>query len=85
MSRNITILVIILIVILIAGYLLWLRGKFQAPQQTMIAPVTDVTTAPTKIPAVEVVASSSATTSGKPKTATVSGKKITPTPTVAKK
>lgn len=32
MSRNVTILTIILAILLIAGYLLWLRGRFQSAQ-----------------------------------------------------
>ena len=31
MSRNVTIVVIILILVVIAGYLVWLRGQYQAP------------------------------------------------------
>ena len=32
MSRNVTIVVIILILVVIAGYLVWLRGQYQPPQ-----------------------------------------------------
>ncbi len=31
MSRNVTIVVIILILVVIAGYLVWLRGQYQPP------------------------------------------------------
>lgn len=43
MSRNVTILVIILIILLIAGYLLWLRSRFEVPQsQPTPTPVVEV-------------------------------------------
>lgn len=36
MSRNVSILIIILVIVLIAGYLVWLRGRFQAPKEEII-------------------------------------------------
>lgn len=58
MSRNVTVLVIILVIILIAGYLLWLRGRFQSSLTQPITPVIEVTTAPAPT---EIIASPSAT------------------------
>lgn len=61
MNRNVTILIIILVVILIAGYLLWLRGRFEAAQvQTNITPTPQITEVPTATPT---IASPSATAS----------------------
>lgn len=33
MSRNVSILIIILVIVVVAGYLVWLRGRFQAPKE----------------------------------------------------
>lgn len=56
MSRNVTILIIILLIIVIAGYLVWLRGKFQtsqnaatitpSPQEMVVTPLPTLTTTP---------------------------------------
>lgn len=51
MSRNVTILVIILVIILIAGYLLWLRGRFQT-QPLETTTVVGETVTPTLIPTI---------------------------------
>ncbi len=75
MSRNVTILVIILVILLVAGYLLWLRGRFQATTAPQ-APVEQIIS-PTAIPTVvNPSATPIATTS-----ATPTGKQISPTPT----
>lgn len=58
MSRNVTILVIILVILLIAGYLLWLRGRFPTTQ-TVPAPPAVVGPSPTLAP----IATNSATAS----------------------
>lgn len=69
MSRNVTILIIILVILLIAGYLLWLRGRFQT---TQVAPApTQSQEVATPTPQ-QVVASPSAT-------ATPSGVRVSPT------
>lgn len=71
MSRNVTILVIILVILLIAGYLLWLRGRFQTSTlQTTPTPVVQVTSIPTPTevvisPAATATPSATATTSGR--------------------
>ncbi len=77
MNRNVTILIIILVVILIAGYLLWLRSRFEATQaQPVITPTPQISEMPTATPT---IASPSATASPSAK---VTGK-VTPTPTKA--
>lgn len=48
MNRNITIVVIILIIVVLAGYLLWLRSQFQIPSS--VAPEPTVAVAPTNTP-----------------------------------
>lgn len=75
MSRNVTILVIILVILLIAGYLLWLRGRF-APSQPATVTVTPVV----EIPTPTAVASPSAVTSPSP-TVRPTGARLSPTPT----
>lgn len=82
MSRNITILVIILIIILISGYLVWLRQKFQVASQTQ-AVVTPIPRIPTPTPTL-IPTPTIASLSGTPKP-TVSPKltispKVTPKP-----
>ncbi|KKR82816.1 MAG: hypothetical protein UU29_C0009G0087 [Candidatus Daviesbacteria bacterium GW2011_GWA2_40_9] len=77
MHRNVTILIIILTVILIAGYLVWLRGRFQAT--TVVPTPTPIPTVltPTFTPTPTVEASPSVSPS-----ATISPKaKRSPTPT----
>lgn len=61
MNRNITILVIILVILLAAGYLLWLRNRFQSQQARPVVTPTIVVT-PTLMPtATPIIASPSAT------------------------
>ncbi len=57
MSRNVTIVVIILIVVLLAGYLVWLRGRYSAGDQENLN-VVEVT--PTPTPSVEATPTASA-------------------------
>ena len=86
MNRNVTIVVVILVLVVIAGYLIWLRSKFQSPVTPQIQEHVQVTPAPQ--PAVE--ASPSATPGGPPagragKEATGSMKQKTGTaPAIAK-
>lgn len=77
MSRNVTILVIILVVLLIAGYLLWLRGRFAPSQPATITVTPVVTSAPTPT----VIASPSAVASPS-STVKPTGAKVSPTKTV---
>ncbi len=81
MSRNVTILVVILLIILIGGFLLWLRGRFQNMQSLETQPVVVqeqvVTPTPTLVASPSADATTSgkqSTTSAKPATSTVSGK-----------
>ena len=72
MNRNITILVVILVVIVISGYLLWLRSGFQpsVEQPTVIVQETPI---PSPVPT---VASPSATTAPASGASTESGKTV---------
>lgn len=74
MSRNVTILVIILIILLIAGYLLWLRGRFQA-SLVQPTPASTVEVTATSIPTVTIASPSA--------TVTPSAGRISPTITQA--
>lgn len=73
-----TILVIILVVILLAGYLLWLRGRFKATQVELIVsptPKLEITVSPTVV----ATPSATATPSGKLKTSPTISPKLSPT------
>lgn len=72
MSRNVTILVIILVIILIAGYLLYLRGRFGPVVQQPVA------VTPTVIPTIVVSPTVAASPSA---AATPSGARVSPTRT----
>lgn len=48
MNRNVTIVVIILVLVVIAGYLIWLRSKVQAPIAPQALP--EVTASPSPSP-----------------------------------
>lgn len=76
MSRNVTILVIILVILLIAGYLLWLRGRFQASLiQSTLTPTVEVTATP--IPTTTTASpSAAATPSATPRSAVTSGRTV---------
>lgn len=70
MNRNVTIVVIILVLVVIAGYLIWLRSKFQPPVTPQVQEQVQVT--PTPQPTVE--ASPSATPGGKEATGSMKQK-----------
>lgn len=81
MHRNVTVVIIILILVVIAGYLVWLRSRFEqsVPQEVNVQ--TEIIT-PTPSPLVMETASPSATPitkqaspSAKPKSATSSAAK----------
>lgn len=84
MNRNITILVVILIILLIAGYLIWLRNKFQTVRTPVVVPTPTAVMA-TPIPTViEATPSAMATPSGVKVSPTVKPKispTLTPKPT----
>lgn len=68
MSRNVTILIIILVVILIAGYLIWLRNKFTTTSQVAtVTPTPEVTVMPTSVIPTLASPSATATPSATPK------------------
>lgn len=70
MNRNVTIVVIILVLVVIAGYLIWLRSKFQPPVTPQIQEQVQVT--PTPQPTAE--ATPSATPGGKEATGSMKQK-----------
>ena len=80
MSRNITILVIILVILLIAGYLIWLRGRFQAPETAAVAvPTPTVAVSPTIVASPSAAISPSSSPSATPRVtraATTSGRTV---------
>lgn len=80
MSRNVTILIIILTVLVVAGYLLWLRSRLSS-EEVMVAPTPTptVVATPTLPPTPTAVASPSAIPKVSP-TGKVTPSK-TPTPT----
>ncbi len=48
MNRNVSIIVVILVLVVIAGYLVWIRSKYQPPVSPQTSPITTVipTTSP---------------------------------------
>lgn len=74
MSRNISIVMVLLVLVVIAGYLIWLRSRVQAPISPQPTPL--VTVAPTIAP--EVTASPSATPKGGEATGSVRQRVSTP-------
>ena len=48
MNRNVTIVVIILVLVLIAGYMVWLRNKYQPAQLPAVYKEKEVMVAPAK-------------------------------------
>lgn len=85
MNRNITIVVIILVLVVIAGYLIWLRSRYQQSISLQASPEITATVAPTPISTPVVTASPSALPAGRQaapggKEATGSVKQKTATP-----
>lgn len=70
MNRNVTIVVIILVLVVIAGYLVWLRSKFQAP----VTPQAKEQVQATVTPEPTILASPSATPGGKEATGSMKQK-----------
>jgi hypothetical protein len=68
LNRNVSILIIILVILLLAGYLLVLRSRMQTNEASQTAPVVEETITETPVPTTGVVAASpsaTATPSGK--------------------
>lgn len=65
LNRNITIVVIILIIVLLAGYLVWLRGRYLTPENSATQTVENVTPAPTIVATIQPTASASASATPK--------------------
>ncbi|MCL4366679.1 hypothetical protein M1563_00725 [Patescibacteria group bacterium] len=63
MHKSLTILVVILLIILMIGYLIWLKGKFQTPQNAISITPTPYqeTSEPTPMVSVTITATPSAT------------------------
>lgn len=74
MNRNVTIVIIILALVVIAGYLVWLRSKVQAPVSPQVTEEVEVVSSPTP----EVSASPSATPGAKEATPATKQKTSTP-------
>jgi len=75
-NRNVAIVIVILVLVVIAGYLVWLRSKVE-PSATPQPEAVQVTPTPTVTPTASPSATpgASATGSAKPKTSTSSGVK----------
>lgn len=79
MNRNVSILIIILVILLIAGYLLLLRSRIQKIDSNIVpTPTVEAKISETPVPTIGITtASSSATPSAKPTNAsTGSGSKV---------
>ncbi|MBI2600415.1 hypothetical protein HYW42_00520 [Candidatus Daviesbacteria bacterium] len=68
MTRNVTIVVIILVLVVIAGYLVWLRGRFQPPVSPQVNQEVEVTPTPTAMGVIEASPSATATSSAREST-----------------
>ena len=75
MNRNITIVVIILVFVVIAAYLVWLRAKVASPAGQQVTQVQEVTPSPSSSPVL--IASPSATPSVKEATSSTKQKSST--------
>ena len=78
MNRNVTIVIIILVLVVIAGYMIWIRSKYQPPvipivedQVQVVEPSPTITASPSATPKV----GKEATGSVKEKTSTSSSVK----------
>lgn len=78
MNRNISIIVTLLVLVVIVGYLIWLRSRI-IPPALVVQPEDQVQVVPTAIPTI--IASASATPSGKEATKGASQKSPKSSPT----
>lgn len=78
MNRNVTIVVIILVLVVIAGYLVWLRSRYQPPVSPKVETQPEVTA--TAVPTASVSAQP-ATSSAKEATGSMKEKTSTSSPT----
>lgn len=76
MNRNVSIVVVLLVLVVIAGYLVWIRSKITPPVSPQVEEQVQVVSTPTA------VASPSATPTGKEATGSVKQKISTPGSTV---
>lgn len=74
MNRNVAIVTVILVLVVIAGYLVWLRSRYQPPVSPQAGEEVQVVPSPSP----EVSATPSATPAGKEATGSVKQKTSTP-------
>lgn len=77
MNRNVSIVVVLLVLVVIAGYLVWLRSRVQTPVSPQATPETTVT----PISSPEATATPSATPGGEEATGSTKQKVSTPSST----
>lgn len=76
MNRNVTIVIVILILVVIAGYLVWLRSRYQPPISPQPVSSPEITATPAASPTQE--ATPTATPGAKEATPTTKLKDSTP-------
>jgi len=81
MNRNVTIVVILLVLVVIAGYLIWIRSRFETPVSPQST--TEVTVVPSPTSSSVITATPSATPGGKEATGSMKQKTST-SPAMAK-
>lgn len=74
MSRNVTIVIVILVLVALAGYLVWLRNQYQPPVTQKPVDEVLVSPSPTAVASPSAQASPSATPKASSKTATSGAK-----------
>lgn len=79
MNRNVSIVVVLLVLVVIAGYLVWLRSRYQPPVSPQPVASPEVTATPTSPPVV--TATPSAAPGSKEATGSMKQKTSTPSTT----
>lgn len=74
MNKNVLIVVIILVLVTVAGYLVWIRSRFEEGMTSVEPGTTEVVTTPSPILSPSPSATAAATPAATPKTATGAGK-----------
>ncbi len=77
MNRNVSIIIVILVLVVVAGYLVWIRSKYQPPVSPNVEQAVQVTPTSSFIPS----ASASATPVTKEATGSTKQKTSTPSST----
>jgi len=78
LNRNVTIVVVILVLVVIAGYLVWLRSRIQGPVSPQVEQQVEVTPPPPALETVQPEASPTATPGAKEATPATKQKTATP-------